>query len=252
MVRLLLLALTLGAANCYAADDDGAVFPGQEWQRVAPNDAGFSEARIAALRTWLDTQRTTGLLVVSNGRVVLEHGDVAHVSKVASVRKSVLAMLYGRYVADGTIDLERTVADVGLDDLTPFLPEERDATLRHVLMARSGVYLESGTPDLDARLPRRGSHSPGTFFQYQNWDFNAAGVAFEKLTGRDIYEALETDLARPLGMQDFSRARQEKHDMAPASRFPEYAIARHGAARSSDAASRQLERQADRAGRLGR
>jgi CubicO group peptidase (beta-lactamase class C family) len=223
MTRLCLLALALTAAPCFAADD-APVFPGSEWQRVAPQDAGFNEARIAALRTWLATQKTTGLLVVSGGRVVVEHGDVARVSKVASVRKSVLAMLYGRYVADGTIDLDRSVADVGLDDLTPFLPAERDATLRHLLMARSGIYLVSGTPDLDALLPGRGSHAPGAFFQYQNWDFNAAGAAFEKLTGRDIYEALETDLARPLQMQDFSRARQEKHDMAPASRFPEYAM----------------------------
>lgn len=223
MARLWLAALALAAANCFAADEEPA-FPGTEWQRVAPRDAGFSEARIAALRTWLDTQNTTGLVVVSKGRVVLEHGDVARVSKVASVRKSILAMLYGRYVEDGTIDLERTVADIGLDDLTPFLPAERDATLRHVLMARSGIYLPSGTPSLDPLIPARGSHAPGRFFQYQNWDFNAAGAAFETLTGRDVFDALESNLARPLDMQDFDRARQRKNDMAPASRFPEYAM----------------------------
>ena len=222
MARLWLLALALAAANCFAADDE-PVFPGKEWQRVAPSEAGFSEARVAALRTWLETQRTTGLLVVVNGRVVLEYGDVARLSKVASVRKSVLAMLYGRYVENGTIDLERTVADVGLDDTTPFLPQERDATLRHVLMARSGIYLPAGNKQLEDLMPVRGSHSPGTFFQYQNWDFNAAGAAFEQLTGRDIFDALESDLARPLGFQDFERARQRKNDMAP-SRFPEYAM----------------------------
>jgi CubicO group peptidase (beta-lactamase class C family) len=209
------------AAN---AQSDAPVFPGSEWQRVGAKEAGFSEAKLDVLRAWLKTQNTTGLVVVSEGRVVLEHGDVARVSKVASVRKSILAMLYGHYVESGEIDLDRTVVDVGLEDLTPFLAVEREATLRHVLMARSGIYLESGTPDLDAALPGRGSHQPGTFFQYSNWDFDAAGAAFEKLTGRDIYEALETDLAQPLGFQDFSRARQEKHDMMPASRFPEYAM----------------------------
>ena len=30
------------------------------------------------------------------------------------------------------------------------------------------------------------------------------------MTGRDIYDALETDLARPIGMQDFDRSRQRK------------------------------------------
>src|SRR5687767_8767614 len=40
---------------------------------------------------------------------------------------------------------------------------------------------------------------------YSNWDFNAAGTAFELETGRNIYDALESDLARPLGMRDFRR-----------------------------------------------
>ena len=33
---------------------------------------------------------------------------------------------------------------------------------------------------------------------------------FEKLTRRDIYDALESDLAKPIGMQDFNRERQRK------------------------------------------
>lgn len=224
MSRLVCTLAIIAIAAAARAQPDVLVVPGVEWQRVAPSEAGFSEPRLDALRAWLRTQRTTGLLVVANGRVVLEHGDVARVSKIASVRKSVLAMLFGRYVDGGEIDLDRSVVDIGLEDSTAFLPLEREATLRHILMARSGIYLPSGTPSLDPLLPARGSHSPGTFFQYSNWDFNAAGAAFEKLTGRDIYEALETDLARPLGFQDFARARQQKQDMAPASRFPEYAM----------------------------
>jgi CubicO group peptidase (beta-lactamase class C family) len=44
---------------------------------------------------------------------------------------------------------------------------------------------------------------------------------FEKLTGRDIYDALETDLARPIGMQDFDRSLQKKRD-AKRSIYPAY------------------------------
>jgi len=221
--RSLLAALAILALPCFAADDS-AVFPGAEWQPVDAAEAGFNAARLDALRVWLRTQRTTGLVVVSGGRVLFEHGDVARLSKVASVRKSVLAMLYGRYVADGTIDLDRTIKDVGLDDLTPFSALEEAATLRNLLMARSGVYLPSGNEELTVLSPRRGSYSPGAYFQYQNWDFNAAGAAFEKLAQRDLFEALENDLARPIGMQDFQRARQRKNAMTPDSKFPEYAM----------------------------
>jgi CubicO group peptidase (beta-lactamase class C family) len=89
-------------------------------------------------------------------------------------------------------------------------------------MARSGIYLPSGNEELTSLSPRRGSFNPGAYFQYQNWDFNAAGAAFEALTGKNIYDALESDLARPLRMQDFDRRRQTKVDNLPESKFPEY------------------------------
>jgi len=41
------------------------------------------------------------MLVVVGGYVLFEYGDVAQVSKIASVRKSVLGMLVGNYVANG-------------------------------------------------------------------------------------------------------------------------------------------------------
>src|SRR5262245_36576436 len=107
------------AAAAGAQQTEAPIFPGAEWQRVDAKEAGFSEARLDVLLAWLKTQRTTGLVVVANGRVVLEYGDVAHPSKVASVRKSVLAMLYGRYVESGQIDLDATLKQIGLVDSTP-------------------------------------------------------------------------------------------------------------------------------------
>jgi CubicO group peptidase (beta-lactamase class C family) len=215
---LLITVCLLSAASLVRAESNG-VFPGAEWERQPA-----ATPRIDVLRAWLRTNPTTAMLVVVGGRVVFEYGDVARVSKVASVRKSILAMLYGPHVAAGTIDLDRTVKELGLDDVQPFLPVEEEATLRHLLLARSGIYLPSGYEALTALSPRRGSQAPGTYFQYQNWDFNAAGAAFEKLTGTDVFDALEADLARPIGMQDFDRARQRKNAMLPDSKYPEYAM----------------------------
>jgi CubicO group peptidase (beta-lactamase class C family) len=163
------------------------------------------------------------MLVAVNGRVIFEYGDVAHASKIASVRKSILGMLYGRYAASGVVDLRRTVKDLGLQEAEPFLPIEEFATVEHLLMARSGIYLRSGNDNLDASTPKRGSEVPGTRFQYNNWDFNAAGTAFEKMTGRGIYDALEADLVRPLGLQDYDHAKQGKVP-SPGSVHPEYVM----------------------------
>lgn len=205
----------------------GAQAPAQEstWQIATDAaSAGFDAKRVAALQEWLKTQRTTGLVVWSEGKVAFQYGDVTRLSKVASVRKSILAMLYGKYVGNGTIDLDATVKQLGLDDVQPFQEIEERATLRHLLTARSGIYHPAGNAQLEVISPRRGSHAPGTYFQYQNWDFNAAGTAFEKRTGKDVFDALDTDLARPIGMQDFDRRRQRKIDARPASVHPEYAI----------------------------
>jgi hypothetical protein len=64
MARLWLLALALAATNRFAAEHE-AVF-GREWQRVTPSGRRQRD-RVAALRTWRDTPRTTGLVVVANG-----------------------------------------------------------------------------------------------------------------------------------------------------------------------------------------
>ena len=219
----MVLAALLGASVAALS----AQPPTQEptWQIARDADAaGFDAERVAALREWLKTQRTTAVVIWTNGRVAFQYGDVARTSKVASIRKSILAMLYGKYVANGTIDLDATVKRLGLDDVQPFQPIEERATLLHLLTARSGIYHPAGNPQLEALSPKRGSHAPGTYFQYQNWDFNAAGTAFEKRTGKDLFDALDADLARPIGMEDFDRRRQRKIDVRPASVHPEYAM----------------------------
>ena len=217
-----LTAAAAGQTGAEAPAADASAFPGTSWDAAAAG--GWSVPRLEALRAFLKTTATTALMVLDDGRPVFEYGDLARVSKVASVRKSVLALLFGKEVEAGRIDLGRTVKQLGLDDVQPFMPVEEAATLEQLLAARSGVYLPAGNEELTVLSPRRGSQSPGTYFQYQNWDFNAAGAAFEKITGRDIFEAVEQDLARPLQMQDFSKARQRKNSSMPDSRFPEYAM----------------------------
>ncbi len=56
----------------------GSTFPEGEWERVKSSETeNYSSAKLGALRVWLKTQRTTGMLVVVRGRVLFEYGDVA-------------------------------------------------------------------------------------------------------------------------------------------------------------------------------
>ena len=204
-------------------------FPAKDWQMVSPESEGYSSKKLEALRAWLAAGPTTAMVIVVHGHIIFSYGDTAKVSKIASVRKSILSMLYGKYQANKTIDLDKTVDELGLAEADkPFLPIEKTATLFQLLCGRSGIYMLQGnvSPDKDlieASEPRRGSEPPGMYFHYNDWDFNAAGTAFEKATGKNIYDALQSDLAVPIGMQDFDRAKQVKipHDGQV---HPEYAM----------------------------
>jgi CubicO group peptidase (beta-lactamase class C family) len=187
---------------------DGSGYPGAEWPRApSPASLGWSEKRLQALTESAERRNTDAFMVVDRGVVVWEHGNIARNLVVQSCRKSFLSALYGSYHAAGLVDLQATMADLGIDDLPPSLtPEEKQATVEQLFQARSGVYHEAAAESQsmkDARPPR-GSHPPGTYFYYNNWDFNVLGTLFKQLTRKDIFQALHQDFAFPLQMQEFA------------------------------------------------
>ncbi|HEU5217161.1 MAG TPA: serine hydrolase [Gemmatimonadales bacterium] len=222
MRRLLLFAGAAGLA--LAGPIQQPVYPGATWDRIADaRTAGYSPAGLDSAKAFLGTIGTTGAVVVVGGRILFDYGNTSELSYLASARKSVLAMLYGKYVASGKVRLDKTLEQLGIDDLGGLTPAEREATVSDLLSARSGVYHPASNPgDNLAQAPPRGSQPHGTYYLYSNWDFNAAGAIFEQETGRAIYDALETDLARPIGMEDFDRAAQQKSGDTTKSRYLAY------------------------------
>ena len=215
--------LAVSVAGCPALTP---TFPGAEWQRIErPECAGWSAAGLAQVRERLSQMATTGFVAVVGGRVLMDYGDLQAISYLASVRKSVLSMLYGIYVERGAIDLDQTLEQLGIDDHGGLSAEERRATVRHLLSARSGIYhAASNAGDDLASAPPRGSQRPGGYYLYNNWDFNALGTIFEQRTGKDIYDAVGEHLAGPLGMQDWNRALQRKSGDSTRSKHLAYHI----------------------------
>jgi CubicO group peptidase (beta-lactamase class C family) len=221
-------SLVVGAASIAAGAPSlargqsatAAKAPGAEWDSVA--DAGFKPAGLEAAEARLVTMPTTALMVVASGRITYRYGDIAQPSYLASARKSVLSMLYGKYVANGAIKLDATMGELGIDEDDGLLPIEKSARIRDLLIASSGVYHKAGSPGDDPKTPERGSQQPGAHFHYNNWDFNALGAVFEKLTGKTVFAALEQDLAKPLGFQDFDARRQRMMGYQNQSRYLAY------------------------------
>ncbi|MGN6442324.1 MAG: serine hydrolase domain-containing protein [Arthrobacter sp.] len=168
-------------------------------------------------------RNTTALLVLRDGATVLELGDTTRASYVASVRKSLLSILFGIQVEAGRVSLDATLGDLALDDVGGLLPIERTARLRDLLTSRSGIYHPPSSPGSDEHaFPARGTRTPGQYFLYNNWDFNAAGAIFEKISGLTVFEAFEKHLAGPLGFEDYEPTRQLMLGDAGKSAFPAY------------------------------
>jgi CubicO group peptidase (beta-lactamase class C family) len=200
------------------------VYPGARWDSITdPRTVGWTPAGLDSVRARLSALPTTGFMAVVGGKVLMSYGNIDTVTYLASVRKSILSMLLGNYVRNGTVDLNASLAKLGMDDHGGLTAAEKEATVRDLFTARSGVYHAASNDGDDlASAPPRGSQKHGTYMLYSNWDFNAAGAAFEIMTKRDIYDALETDLARPIAMQDFDRARHRKTGDSTKSRYLAY------------------------------
>jgi CubicO group peptidase (beta-lactamase class C family) len=212
---------TLSARASAAAP--GAHNPSAHWERWAkPQDAGFTND-LSKVADTLYPLPTTSFVVVRGGKIAFTYGDISQVSYLASARKSIMSMLYGKYVANGTIKLDTKLSELGIDDDIGLTAQEKSGTIRHLLMSSSGVYTPQGSPGGDQDTPPRGTYKPGEHFHYNNWDFNVAGFVFEKLTGKTVFKALAEDLAGPLQFEDFDINRQRMMGYEPStSRYLAY------------------------------
>ena len=184
-------------------------FPGKDWQPLASHEkAKWSAEKLAAARAYADSDsiHTSAVMIIQGGEVVDQWGDIEKKITSYSVRKSLLSALYGIYSAEGIIDINQTLEQLGIDDSPdPLTKEEKQARVVDLLRARSGVFhpAHMETESMKKDRPLRGSHAPGTFWYYNNWDFNVLGTIFEKKTGLKIGEAFYQRIAKPTGMQDF-------------------------------------------------
>ena len=197
--------------TCFSASLPHAT-PGVAWETVKPEACGFDSEKLAKLGEFIRERKmnTIGLMVVVGGRQMYTYGDVSKVSYTASCRKSFLSMLYGKYVRNGTINLSETVGELGIDDVGGLLPSEKRVTVRDLITARSGCYHPASNAGGRTDGLARGKTEPGTKFVYNNWDFNVAGTVLEMKTGKSIYDVFDADLARPLQLQDWDRARNKR------------------------------------------
>ncbi|WP_338358881.1 serine hydrolase [Yeosuana marina] len=220
-----LLTILLVISLLFNCTSKAQIYPDTNWSRAENSSTnGWDDTKSSIFTRYLiDSTNITGLVIVHKGQIILEYGDIEENSYIASCRKSILAMLFGKYVENGTIKLNKTLEELNINDVSELLPIEKKATIKDIISAKSGVYLNgSNGGDFRRYAPERGSVNPGTHWLYSNWDFNVAGYIFEQETNCSIYDEIESQLAIPLKMQDWDKSLQRKSGNYEISKFPAY------------------------------
>lgn len=200
-------------------------YPGRNWDRYAtPEEAGWSAQGLADAESLSKKLSSAAVVVVYDGAVLAEWGDVERRYMCHSIRKSLLSALYGIAVSRGQIDLEETLGAIGIEDKTALTESEKSAKVSDLLKARSGVYLPAAyeTESMRKARPARGSHAPGSHWYYNNWDFNVLASIYNRKTEGDLFEAFKMEIADPLQMQDFDLRHTYYHLEPEHSQHPAY------------------------------
>jgi CubicO group peptidase (beta-lactamase class C family) len=214
--KLLLIALLLLGTNTYALEENirsiesrlaDGIYPEEDWAKISnPEIFGWSANKLNDVSNFLTELDTSALIIIDRGFIVFEWGDIKYRNKSHSVRKSFMNALYGIYVDRGIIDINKTLNELGIDDIPPKLSNrEKTARIVDLLMARSGVFHPAAyeTRSMRKKRPERGSHTPGSFWFYNNWDFNALLTILENEADIKFFEAFKKEISDPLEMQDF-------------------------------------------------
>lgn len=206
-VAFIIGLLSISIFISYSKDPTSSAKDDNQLEYVTPEEVGYSSEKLNEAKQFAEQSGYATMMALYDGKVFFSWGEITKNYKCHSIRKPFLNALYGIHFALGNINLDATLEELGIDDIPPSLTnDEKQAKVRDLLKSRSGVYHEAAAENQEMKefRPERGSHPPGTFFYYNNWDFNTLGTIFEQETGTKIFEEFKKRIADPVGMEDFS------------------------------------------------
>ncbi|CAL2091026.1 DUF2306 domain-containing protein [Tenacibaculum sp. 190524A05c] len=170
----------------------------------------FSKEKFTEIEEYLkEESETTSMIVLENGKVVYEYGDVSEIYNIKDSKTGIISLLLGKYLKEQ--DLNTTIESNNINEYYGLLPIEKNAKIKHLLTSTSGVfYLKNERAYYTNRTIReRGKVEPGEYFMFNNWDYNVASYLLEKESGNSFAKELEDQLAIPIGFEDWNIANQK-------------------------------------------
>ena len=194
------------------ASDRRLYFPPVDgpWETVDPSEAGWDAERIDAALTLAGERSSTGVVILHRGRILAErhwtldspsrghvngsHGPNAAghaIEDVASVQKSVVAVLVGQAQERGLLTLDDPVTDHAGAWTEATEEQERAVTIRHLMAMTTGL-----TPGLEHDA------EPGSKWLYNPPAYHRLLRIVAAAAGLDRNEVTRAWLTGPLGMRD--------------------------------------------------
>jgi CubicO group peptidase (beta-lactamase class C family) len=190
----------------------GGAAPSEEFSAVDPAKAGWAPPALDELSAYVQSQKTTGFLIIQDRKVIYEHnwplpteaasfaanfthGTDAHGAlqeDVASAQKSFVAILAGVAIDKGLLDISKPVSAYIGPGWSKAAPEqEKFITVRNLLEMNSG---------LTERLAYEAS--AGTKFFYNTPAYAIMKPVLEKASGQKLDDLTRLWLTEPAGLKD--------------------------------------------------
>ena len=192
--------------------------PGAPLSRVEEEASTISEEAWQTALDYAVATESVALVVWHKGAIQYEYYgpgfDRTSRTDPASMHKSVVALLVGAAIADGTLP---SIDEPAATYLTEWADDERSmVTIRHLLQMTSGMYrdpfspspfgttmkLNLGTEIKNLTLEQPSRRPPGEEFDYNNFNPQALGIILERATGQRYAAVLSDKLWSKLGTGD--------------------------------------------------
>ena len=177
----------------------------EQWDTIAPLDAGWCNDDFTDLFQFLDTTNTRAFIVLQNGKIVIEkyfhnfHGD--SVWYWASAGKSLTAFLVGLAQEQGHLNISDPVHQyLGNGWTSCSTADEDEITVRHQLTMTTGFA--DTVPNLDCFSDTclYCDHIPGQRWSYHNAPYTLLRPVLENATGRGINLYMFQELTQQTGI----------------------------------------------------
>jgi CubicO group peptidase (beta-lactamase class C family) len=208
LARVLPVCLLLVACGTIG----GAAPASKEISAVDPAKAGWNTDALAELAAYVQSQKTTGFLIIQDRKVIYEHnwplppsaaafltnsthGMDAHGAlqeDVASAQKSFVAILAGVAIDKKLLDISKTVTSyLGPGWSKAAAEREKSITVRNLMEMSSGL-----TEQMTYESPA------GTKFFYNTTAYAFMKPVLEKASGQKLDDITRLWLTEPAGMAD--------------------------------------------------